>query len=67
MYTCSFLVAFECADVAESRANGLGSPQILGSREDQEDRYSVLNPGQLKSRKEVALFAVYDGQYVIVR
>jgi hypothetical protein len=38
------------------------SPQILGAREDQEDRYITLTPGSIKSRKELALFAVYDGQ-----
>jgi hypothetical protein len=37
-------------------------PQILGARQDQEDRYITLSPGSLKSRKELALFAVYDGQ-----
>ncbi|KAF1848041.1 protein serine/threonine phosphatase 2C [Cucurbitaria berberidis CBS 394.84] len=38
-----------------------GVSTILGSRADQEDRYCALNIGQLKSRKEVGLFAVYDG------
>jgi protein phosphatase 2C family protein 2/3 len=38
------------------------SPQILGARQDQEDRYITLTPGSLKSRKDLALFAVYDGQ-----
>lgn len=38
-----------------------GVSRILGSREDQEDRYIALAPGSLKSRKELALFAVYDG------
>ncbi|CBY00283.1 hypothetical protein LEMA_P014130.1 [Plenodomus lingam JN3] len=38
-----------------------GVSRILGSREDQEDRYIALHPGSLKSRKELALFAVYDG------
>ena len=38
------------------------SPQILGARQDQEDRYITLTPGSIKSRKDLALFAVYDGQ-----
>lgn len=37
------------------------SSRILGSREDQEDRYLLLNPGSIKSRKELALYAVFDG------
>jgi hypothetical protein len=31
-------------------------------RQDQEDRYITLPPGSLKSRKELAVYAVYDGQ-----
>jgi len=37
------------------------SSQILGSRKDQEDRYLALTPGSIKSRKDLALFAVCDG------
>jgi serine/threonine protein phosphatase PrpC len=39
--------------------------QIIGDRPHQEDRYLTLSPGALKSRKEVAVFAVFDGQYVV--
>jgi len=39
----------------------VGVSRILGSRVDQEDRYITLTPGSLKSRKDLALFAVYDG------
>ncbi|KAI8933443.1 hypothetical protein NX059_010057 [Plenodomus lindquistii] len=38
-----------------------GVSRILGSREDQEDRFIALTPGLIKSRKELALFAVCDG------
>lgn len=38
-----------------------GVSQILGSRDDQEDRYIVVNAGSLKSKKELAIFAVCDG------
>ncbi|KAF1834107.1 protein serine/threonine phosphatase 2C [Decorospora gaudefroyi] len=39
----------------------VGVSRILGARQDQEDRYITLKPGWLRSRKELALFAVYDG------
>ncbi|CAE7185279.1 hypothetical protein CFE70_006273 [Pyrenophora teres f. teres 0-1] len=39
----------------------VGVSTILGARQDQEDRYITLPPGSLKSRKELAIFAVYDG------
>ncbi|KAA8618249.1 Protein phosphatase 2C family protein [Pyrenophora tritici-repentis] len=40
----------------------VGVSTILGARQDQEDRYITLPPGSLKSRKEIAIYAVYDGQ-----
>ncbi|KAI0578431.1 Protein phosphatase 2C family protein [Pyrenophora tritici-repentis] len=48
-------------DIPESAALANVSPQILGARQDQEDRYITLPPGSLKSRKEIAIYAVYDG------
>ncbi|KAF1941032.1 protein serine/threonine phosphatase 2C [Clathrospora elynae] len=39
----------------------VGVSRILGARQDQEDRYITLTPGTLKSRKDLAFFAVYDG------
>ncbi|EDU44112.1 PTC1, serine threonine protein phosphatase [Pyrenophora tritici-repentis] len=39
----------------------VGVSTILGARQDQEDRYITLPPGSLKSRKEIAIYAVYDG------
>ncbi|EOA84316.1 uncharacterized protein SETTUDRAFT_21672 [Exserohilum turcica Et28A] len=39
----------------------VGVSRISGAREYQEDRYVTLLPGSLKSRKELAIFAVYDG------
>jgi hypothetical protein len=38
--------------------------QTLGDRGEQQDRYIAFEPKQLKSRKELALFAIFDGQYV---
>lgn len=40
------------------------SLQIKGDRPHQEDRFIELQPGSLKSNKDLALFAVFDGQYV---
>ncbi|USP72837.1 uncharacterized protein yc1106_00111 [Curvularia clavata] len=39
----------------------VGASRISGARQHQEDRYVTLLPGSLKSRKDLALFAVYDG------
>lgn len=39
------------------------SLQIQGERPNQEDRYTALPPGSLKSNKDLALYAVFDGQY----
>lgn len=41
--------------------------QIQGERPHQEDRFIVLLPGSFKSNKNIALFAVLDGQYVYTR
>lgn len=38
--------------------------QVQGERPYQEDRFIALQPGGLKSNKDIALFAVFDGQYV---
>lgn len=44
--------------------NSLTVPlQIQGERPNQEDRYIALAPGSLNSNKNIALFAVFDGQY----
>jgi hypothetical protein len=39
------------------------SLQIQGERPNQEDRYIALSPGCLNSNKNIALYAVFDGQY----
>ncbi|KAL6706214.1 hypothetical protein ACN47E_005949 [Coniothyrium glycines] len=39
----------------------VGVSRVEGSRGSQEDRYIIVNPGQIKSRKELALYAVLDG------
>ncbi|KAF5854224.1 hypothetical protein GGP41_007073 [Bipolaris sorokiniana] len=39
----------------------VGVSRISGAREHQEDRYITLLPGSIKSRKDLAIFAVYDG------
>lgn len=36
--------------------------QIQGERPNQEDRYIALPPGCLNSNKNIALYAVFDGQ-----
>ena len=41
------------------------SLQIQGERPNQEDRYTALAPGCLNSNKNIALYAVFDGQYVL--
>jgi len=38
------------------------SLQLQGDRPHQEDRFIVLAPGSLKSNKDIAIFAVFDGQ-----
>ena len=38
------------------------SLQIQGERPNQEDRYISLPPGCLKSNRNIALYAVFDGQ-----
>ena len=40
--------------------------QVLGSRQTQEDRYSISKLGTLSYDKSLACFAVYDGQYVVL-
>jgi hypothetical protein len=37
--------------------------QIQGDRPNQEDRHIALGPGCLNSNKNIALYAVFDGQY----
>jgi hypothetical protein len=47
----------------ELEANS-GLDEALGDRDQQQDRYITFEPRSLKSRKELALFAIFDGQYV---
>ncbi|KAH8731844.1 phosphatase 2C-like domain-containing protein [Phaeosphaeriaceae sp. PMI808] len=39
----------------------VGVSMTLGDRGEQQDRYIAFEPRQLKSRKELALFAIFDG------
>ncbi|KAL5117448.1 hypothetical protein ACEQ8H_004613 [Pleosporales sp. CAS-2024a] len=39
----------------------VGVSMILGDRDQQQDRYVAFEPRSLKSRKELALFAIFDG------
>ena len=44
----------------------MGPLQMQGDRPHQEDRFLELHPGSLSSNKDIALFAVFDGQYALL-
>lgn len=44
----------------------IGPLQMQGDRPHQEDRFLELRPGSLSSNKDIAIFAVFDGQYALL-
>ena len=57
--------AEQCERVYTSTVPADNNLQVLGSRQSQEDRYSISKLGTLAYDKSLACFAVYDGQYVV--